>query len=108
MVNSVMDYLTHILPIIIYMLLIIFLVICIVIGLKIIKTMNKVDGIVDNVEGKVNSLNGLFNIIDKTSLKLNGIFEKSSDLVTKIVDKVLSIKIFRNTLKIYSPVILSM
>ena len=54
--------------------------------------MNKVDGIVDNVEGKVNSLNGLFNIIDKTSLKLNGIFEKSSDLVTKIVDKVLSIK----------------
>ena len=54
--------------------------------------MNKIDEIVDNVEGKVNSLNGFFNIIDKTSLKLNGLFEKSNELISKIVDKVLSIK----------------
>ena len=87
-----MDYLTHILPIIIYLLLIMFLIICIVIGLKLVKTMNRIDEVVDNVEGKVNSLNGLFSIIDKTSLKLNGLFEKSNELVTKIVDKVLSIK----------------
>jgi len=87
-----MDYLTHILPIIIYLLLIVFLIICIVIGLKLVKTMNRIDEVVDNVEGKVNSLNGLFSIIDKTSLKLNGLFEKSNELVTKIVDKVLSIK----------------
>ena len=87
-----MDYFTHILPIVIYMLLIIFLIICIVIGVKLIRTMNKIDEIVDNVEGKVNSLNGFFNIIDKTSLKLNGLFEKSNELISKIVDKVLSIK----------------
>ena len=87
-----MDYLTHILPIIIYMLLIVFLIICIVIGLKLIKTMNKVDQIVDNVEGKVNSLNGLFNIIDKTSLKIAGIYEKSTDLITKFINKMLSFK----------------
>lgn len=50
--------------------------------------MNKIDLIVDNVEGKVNSLNGLFSIIDKTTLKINGIFEKSVDLITKVVDKI--------------------
>ena len=87
-----MDYLSHILPIIIYMLLIIFLIICIVIGMKLIKTMNKVDAIVDNVDGKVNSLNGFFSIIDKTSSKLSGAYDKTVDICTKIVDKMLSLK----------------
>lgn len=87
-----MDYLAHILPIIIYLLLIVFLIIGIIIGVKLIKTMNKIDLIVDNVEGKVNSLNGFFNIIDKTSTKLNNAFEKSVDFCTKMVDKMLSFK----------------
>ena len=54
--------------------------------------MNKVDEIVDNVEGKVNSLNGLFNVVDKVSLKLSGFYDKSADLVSKVVDKIVSIK----------------
>ena len=84
--------LAHFLPIVVYILLIVFLVICIIIGIKIIKTMNKVDQIADNIEGKVNSLNGLFNIVDKASVRLTNAYDKTSNLFTKIVNKVASIK----------------
>ena len=59
-----MEFLNGVLPIIIYILLIGLLIIGIIIGIKLIITMNKVEKIVNNVEGKVNSLNGLFNIIE--------------------------------------------
>ena len=70
------------------MLLIVFIIIAIVIGLKLINTMDKIDRIVDNVDNKVNSLNGFFNIIDSTTLKISGIYNKLAELASKVVDKV--------------------
>ena len=84
--------LAHFLPIVVYMLLIVFLVICIIIGIKVVKAMDKFDRIADNIEGKVNSLNGLFSIVDKTSNRLNNAFDKTSGLFNKIVSKISSIK----------------
>ncbi|MBE6155275.1 MAG: hypothetical protein E7164_00785 [Firmicutes bacterium] len=82
-----MNALSQILPIVIYILLIGLLIIGIIIGIKLIITMNKVEKIVNNVENKVNSLNGLFNIIEITSGKITGVYERIIDIVSGIVDK---------------------
>ncbi len=77
------------LPIIIYILLIILLVIGIILGVKAITTIKKVEKVVDDVNAKVESLNGLFHIIDFTTDKL-------VTMVDRIVDgfSTLGAKIF--------------
>ena len=83
-----MEKLGSILPIIIYILLIGLIVLGIIIGIKIIITMNKVEKVVDNVEQKVNSLNGLFNVIEVTSDKISGVYTKLFDIVRGCFEKV--------------------
>ncbi len=58
-----MDIMT-VLPIIIYCLIIIFLIVGIVLGIKTIITVSKIEKIVDNVNEKMESLNPLFNLLD--------------------------------------------
>lgn len=83
---------TYFLPIIIYCLLIVVLIICIIFGIKLIKIVDKVDRIADNVEHKVNSLNGLFEIVDKATYKVNGLFDRTISFFTKMVEKVIAFK----------------
>lgn len=82
-----MEMLKEVLPIFIYILLIALLIIGIIIGIKLIITMNKVEKVVDNVEQKINSLNGLFNIIEVTSGKITGVYEKVIDFIGGIIDR---------------------
>ena len=62
-----MSFLLEFLPIVIYILLIIVLVIGIVLAIKCLITLDKVEKVVDNVNDKVRSLDGLFHIIDTTT-----------------------------------------
>ena len=87
-----MEVLSQVLPIIIYILLIGLITIGIIIGVKLIITMNKIERVVDNVEDKVNSLNGLFNIINATTSKMSGIYQKVYDFIGNMVDKVIGLK----------------
>ena len=64
-----MDFWLSFLPIIIYILLIILLIVGIILGIKSIITINKVEKVVDDVNEKVESLNGLFQIVDFTADK---------------------------------------
>ena len=87
-----MEVLSEVLPIFVYTLLCGFLIICIIIGVKLIKTMNKVQMIVDDVEKKVNSLNGIFSVIEMTSNKVATIYDRLISGVWAIVDKFISKK----------------
>ena len=71
----------------IYILLIIILIIGIILGIKSIITINKVEKVVDDVNEKVESLNGLFQIIDFTSDKLASITDRVVDGVSSFVSK---------------------
>lgn len=82
-----MAVLNQVLPIVIYILLIGLLIIGIIIGIKLIITMNKVERIIDNVENKVNSLNSIFNIIEIASGKITGVYERIIDFISGIIDK---------------------
>ena len=57
------SFLQTFLPLVIYVLLIILLIVGIVLGIKAIRMINKVDKVVDDVNDKVQTLNGFFNLI---------------------------------------------
>lgn len=59
-----MDNLIATLPIILYILAIILVIVFIVLGIKLIHTIDKANEILDDVEKKTKSLNGIFNVID--------------------------------------------
>ena len=82
-----MDFWLSFLPIIIYVLLIILLIIGIILGIKSIITINKVEKVVDDVNEKVESLNGLFQIVDFTTDKLVSITDKVIDGVSSRASK---------------------
>ena len=72
----------------IYILLCILLGLLIVIGIRIIKMMNKVEMIVDDVDKKVKSLNGVFSIVDGVTDKLSALTEVISDSVILFVKSI--------------------
>lgn len=83
-----MDFWLSFLPIIIYILLIIILIIGIILGIKSIITINKVEKVVDDVNEKVESLNGVFQIIDFTTDKLVTITDRVVDGLSTLASKV--------------------
>lgn len=82
-----MEFWLSFLPIIIYLLLIVVLVILIVLGTESIKAMKKVNKVVDDVNNKVESLNGLFNLIDYSADILSSFSDRLVDGLTSIVSK---------------------
>lgn len=78
----------EILPIILYGLGSILLVVLIILGIKLIITMNKIENVVDDISRKVKSLDGLFSIIDMTTDKLAMLSDRVVDAVTLFVKKI--------------------
>ena len=82
------SFLQTILPLIIYFLLIILIIIGIILGIRAIQTLNKVDRVVDDVNDKVQSLNGFFNIIDFTTDKIVSITDKVVEGISGLIGNV--------------------
>ncbi len=81
-----------ILQVILYILGSILLIVLIILGIKLIITMNKIENVVDDINVKVNKLNGLFSIIDLTTDKLALLSDKLVDGISSLVRKVFSRK----------------
>ena len=84
-----MDFWLDFLPIIIYLLLIIVLIIGIILGVKTIITLDKVEKIIDDISEKLQTLNGFFHIIDYTTDKIALATDKMVDGVVSFVSKLL-------------------
>ncbi|MBE6161788.1 MAG: hypothetical protein E7158_06185 [Firmicutes bacterium] len=82
-----MEFWLKFLPIIIYFLLIIILVIGIILGIKSINTLNKVEKVVDDVNDKVKSLNGFFSIIDFTTDKIALLTDKTVEGISALISR---------------------
>ncbi|MEG0794257.1 MAG: hypothetical protein RSF02_01325 [Bacilli bacterium] len=83
-----MEFWLTFLPLIIYILLIALLVIGIVLGIKTIITMDKVEKVVDNVNDKVESLNSVFSIIDFTTDKIATFTDRVVELASNLFSKI--------------------
>lgn len=68
-------------PILIYILLSILIILLIIICIKVIRTMNKIELIIDDVDKKVKSLNGVFSVVDSVTDKLSLLTEVVSDSI---------------------------
>lgn len=83
-----MEFWLSFLPIIIYILLIALLIVGIILGIKTIITMNKVEKVVDNVNEKVESLNSIFSIIDFTTDKIANFTDRVVDAASGLMSEV--------------------
>ncbi len=75
------------LPIVVYFLLIILLIVGIILGIRLIGAMDKVDEVLDNMQQKVNSLNGLFSVIDFTTDKISAFSDKVVDVISGFIGR---------------------
>ena len=76
-----------VLPVVLYILGSILLVVLIILGIKLIIAMNKFNVIMDDVNKKVKSLDGLFSMIDMTTDKLAVLSDRMVDGVTFLIKK---------------------
>jgi len=83
-----MEMLSQGLPVVIYFLLIVLIIILIVLGIRLISIMNKVDKVVDNITDKVESLNGLFNIVDYATDKISLLSDSLISFITTALGKI--------------------
>lgn len=75
------------LKVIFYVSLIILVVAGIALIIKVILTLKKVDGILDNVDHKANQLNGAFDIVDNVTGAINGVSGKIATTIYDTVNK---------------------
>ncbi len=64
-----MEFVNVFLPVLIYSLLSVLIVVLIVLGIRLLETVNRVNKLLDDVEKKMDSMNGLFNVMDFVTTK---------------------------------------
>lgn len=83
-----MEFLAAFLPIMLYIVTIILVIILIVLAIKAIETLERANKIADNVEGKLESLNGFFSIVDTITDKVSLMSDTLVSLVSNAICKV--------------------
>lgn len=78
----------EVLPVVLYLLGSVLLVALIVLTIKLIITMNKIEKVVDNITVKVHTLDELFNVIGLVTGKVTAITDKVVDNVALLIDKI--------------------
>lgn len=76
------------LEITLFVALIVFVITLIVLCIKLINTVNKIDYLVDNVTTKVESLDGIFNILGFASNKLSVVSDTITSFLLNLVNKI--------------------
>lgn len=87
-----MEYLSSLLPIIIYILLIVLIILLIIISIKSIKAINKFQDVVDDVDKKVKTLDGVFDLIDLATDKISLLSDRLISIITGIFERGLNKK----------------
>jgi len=82
-----MDGLLEYFPIILYLLGTVLLIVLIILGVKLIYTVNKANQILDDAYNKTKSLNGFFNAIDSITDTLSNLSDSIVSNVTGIIGK---------------------
>ncbi len=80
-----MALLESVLPVLLYFLGSILIIVLIILVIKLIKTIDRANQLLDDVEAKVQSLNGLFHVIDGISSTMSTVGNRIVDGVTGII-----------------------
>lgn len=82
-----------VLPVVLYLLGSVLLVTLIILTIKLIITMNKIEKVVDNISVKVHTLDDFFNVVGLVSGKITTITDKAIDSITLLIDKLFKGKV---------------
>lgn len=77
--------LSDVLPVLLYILGSILLVVLIILGIKLIQTVDRANALLDDLEEKANSLNGLFTVVDNFSNAIALVGDRVVDGVTGMI-----------------------
>ncbi len=80
-------FLNVFLPVILYIVAIILLIVFIIVGLRLIKLLDKIDRIADNIDNKVNTFNGALKVLKNASDGIASISDSFVFGVTNIISK---------------------
>lgn len=80
-----MECINEVFPIILYLLGSIVLIVFIVLGIRLIKTLNRVDYLIDDINTKSGKLNGIFDIVDNTTDALASVSDIAVGFLTRTV-----------------------
>ena len=83
-----MEFLQVFLPTVLYCLAIVLVIILIILGLKAIETMNKLNTLLDDTQKKLNTLDGFFNIMDTVTNKVSVITDTMVSAVTNVITSI--------------------
>lgn len=75
------------LTVVLYVLGSILLVVLIILGIKLIKTMNKIEVVVDDITKKVKTLDGFFSLVDMTTDKLALLSDRFVDVISSLIKR---------------------
>lgn len=87
-----MACINEVFPIILYLLGSILLIVLIVLGLRLIKTLSRVDILIDDVNAKSSKLNGVFDIVDNTADALASVSDMAVGFITRSVNRIINRK----------------
>ena len=88
-----MEMLSLVLPVFLYVAGFILLIVLIILGIRCIQVLNKVEKVVDNVENKVNSFNNAFDVLTKATDTLAVVGDSVIGTIATIVSKIINKKI---------------
>lgn len=87
-----MEFLSDVLPLVLYFLGAVLLIVIIILVIKLIDTVEKTNTLLDDIEAKSQSLNGLFDAIDSVGDTISSVNLKMISIITSVVDKIFSKK----------------
>lgn len=85
-----MEPLSTVMPIILCALTSILVIILIILGIRLLMMLDRIDAIINDVDKKIKSLNGFFGIIDTVTDKVAFLSDKVVDVVSGFFTKILS------------------
>ena len=85
-----MDTVMMILPATLYTLVIILVIVLIVLGIRLIHTVDRANAILEDVEKKSRSLNGVFDIVDNVTDSLSSLSDTVVDGIVGLISRIFS------------------
>ena len=80
-----MEFVNVFLPVLVYSLLSVLIVVLIVLGIRLLETVNRVNKLLDDVEKKMDSMNGLFNVMDFVTTKATVLTDTIASTIIGVV-----------------------
>lgn len=82
-----MEFLNAFLPIVLYIFGIALLIVLIVLGIRLIQTIDRANRLLDDVEEKVSTLNNFFHLIDTITDNISFLSDRVVDAVSNVITK---------------------